>query len=240
MIKRKKKQKNNEFDNFDEFATNYRTIHNESIKISGETSEYFAEFKIKWLKQNAEMEDFKFLDFGCGDGTLGEYFLKYFSDKATYDGVDISQESIRVANEKQLSGPAFHSFNGTVLPFEDNTFDYCMAACVFHHIDHSLHEQILQEIRRVLKKGGKFYLWEHNPHNPITRKVVAECEFDKDCVLLTPKYSKNIMKKTGFDSVKNEFVIFMPRKNFMKPFLFIENYLTGVPIGAQYITTAVK
>jgi ubiquinone/menaquinone biosynthesis C-methylase UbiE len=240
MTKRKNKQKQNEYDNFDEFAKNYRTIHSDNIKISGESSEYFAEFKIKWLKQNVEKEDFKFLDFGCGDGALGEYFVKYFNDKATYDGVDISQESINIANEKQLKGIVFQSFNGSELPFEDNTFDYCMAACVFHHIDHSLHEQILHEIKRVLKKGGKFYLWEHNPHNPITRKVVAECEFDKDCVLLKPKYAKDMMNKVGFASVKNEFVIFIPRKDFLKPLLFIENYLTGIPIGAQYITTAVK
>jgi ubiquinone/menaquinone biosynthesis C-methylase UbiE len=115
-----------------------------------------------------------------------------------------------------------------------------MAACVFHHIDHSLHLEVLNEIKRVLKKGGKFYLWEHNHHNPVTRKVVAECEFDKDCVLLKPAYSGKLMKKAGFASVTNDYVIFMPRKNFLKPFLFIENMLSGVPIGAQYVMTAVK
>jgi len=227
------------FDNFDEFARNYRNIHNENIKISGEDSDYFAEFKIKWLKKKSKEKNIKFLDFGCGDGTLARWFYNYFPN-SSYDGVDISQESINVANERNIPKANFKTFDGHILPYENNSFDSCMAACVFHHIEHNLHSQILEEIRRVLKPGGKFYLWEHNPHNPITRKVVAECEFDKDCVLLKPSYSKSLLKGAKFSKVANNYVIFMPRSKAFKPFVSMEKFLTAVPIGAQYVMIATK
>ena len=34
---------------FDNFSQNYTKIHNQNIKISGESSEYFSEYKVKAL-----------------------------------------------------------------------------------------------------------------------------------------------------------------------------------------------
>lgn len=231
--------KERKFDNFDEYAKDYRTIHNENIQISGESSEYFAEFKIKWLQKNIKETHFTFLDFGCGDGTLADWFVKYFPN-AQYFGIDISDESIKIAQLKNLKNTEFHTFDGIKIPFPDQYFNYSIAACVFHHIDHSLHPQVLDEIKRVLKPNGSFFLWEHNPLNPITRKVVSECIFDKDCVLLKPSYSETIVRSAKFNNYKSDFVIFMPRKSIFKPFLFMENWFKKIPIGAQYILTAIK
>jgi SAM-dependent methyltransferase len=232
-------ENNRKFDDFDSFAQDYRTIHTENIKISGESSEYFAEFKLKWLSEKVDNKAFQFLDFGCGDGALAQWFYQYFP-QAHYFGVDISAESIAVAKNKNIKGAQFEVFDGIKLPFPDNTFDSCMAACVFHHIDASLHGEVLKEILRVLKPQGIFYLWEHNPYNPITRKVVAACEFDKDCVLLTPKYAKSIIKGGHFSEFKMNYVIFMPRSSFFKRILGIEKYFSAVPLGAQYVLSASK
>jgi ubiquinone/menaquinone biosynthesis C-methylase UbiE len=228
------------FDDFDQFAEDYREIHTKSISISGETSEYFAEFKLKWLSKKVSRESvFTFLDLGCGDGIFTQWFFKYFPN-ANYLGVDISAASIEIANKREIKGAFFQTYDGINIPFETDSIDYCIAACVFHHIDHSLHSQVLNEIHRVLKVGGKFYLWEHNPNNPVTRKIVAECEFDKDCELLKPSYSKNLINNGTFKSSSIDFVIFMPRGKFFNHFLFLEKYMRSIPIGAQYVLTAVK
>lgn len=232
-------ENNRKFDDFDSFAQDYRTIHTENIKISGESSEYFAEFKLKWLSEKVDNKAFRFLDFGCGDGALAQWFYSYFP-ASQYEGVDISSESIAVAQSKGIEGAKFSVFDGIKLPFPDNSVDICMAACVFHHIDASLHPLVLDEILRVLKPQGVFYLWEHNPYNPITRKVVAACEFDKDCVLLTPKYAKSIIKGGRFSGFSMDYVIFMPRSPFFKRILGIEKYFSSIPLGAQYVLRAIK
>ena len=41
------------FDDFDDFAADYRQIHNESIKISGTDSDYFSEQKVEEVKKNS-------------------------------------------------------------------------------------------------------------------------------------------------------------------------------------------
>ncbi len=40
----------------------------------------------------------------------------------------------------------------------------------------------------VLKKKGRVYIFEHNPYNPVTRYLVATCEFDRDAVLFKKKF----------------------------------------------------
>ena len=111
---------------------------------------------------------------------------------------------------------------------------------VFHHIEHSLHLGILKEIYRVLKKRGRFYNFEHNPNNPLTRKVVKECPFDEDAVLLKPSYHKTIIGKSDLNLEKLSYTLFFPRHKFFKLFLPIEKLLSCCPIGAQYYIKATK
>ena len=44
----------------------------------------------------------------------------------------------------------------------------------------------------MLKNDGQLIIFEHNPLNPITRKIVKECEYDEDAILLTPKKNKYV------------------------------------------------
>ena len=37
------------FDQFDEFALDYREVHSKNVRLSGADSHYFAEMKVKWL-----------------------------------------------------------------------------------------------------------------------------------------------------------------------------------------------
>jgi len=228
------------FDNFDEFAKDYRKTHDDAIKISGGDSSYFSEYKIiELLKFENPQKAIQVLDFGCGDGNSSMYIRKYFPE-ANIFGVDVSEESVSMAKKKEIRNSSFTAFDGLKLPYKDEEFDVVFTSMVFHHIEHKLHNAILKEIYRVLKKGGRFYNFEHNPNNPLTRKVVRECVFDEDAVLLKPSYNKNVTKNNGFKVEKLNYTLFFPRQQIFNFFHKIEPMLSWLPVGAQYYIKAVK
>ncbi len=231
--------KERKFDEFDQFADNYRNIHNNTLKLSGAESDYFSLHKIEIIKFENNSKPIKFLDFGCGDGNSSNHFNKLMP-QSNYYGIDVSEKSIEVANARKSESNSFTHFNGYIIPFENDFFDVIFAANVFHHIHFDLHENLFKEIHRVLKKGGKFYLFEHNPWNPITRHIVNTCPFDEDAVLLNPIYSKKTFKKLNFKSVNINFILFFPRTKFFKPFLSTEKKLKKIPLGGQYYALSVK
>jgi ubiquinone/menaquinone biosynthesis C-methylase UbiE len=230
-----------QFDNFDQFAQDYRDIHNENIKISGADSEYFAEYKILEIKEIEDItSSLRILDLGCGDGISAVFFNQHFP-KSNYLGIDVSEESIEVARQRQVANASFDAYDGYTIPQPDETFDMAFIACVLHHINFDNHAQVLKEVRRVLKKGGRLYIFEHNPYNPVTQKIVKDCPFDDDAVLLSPPYSRRLLQKVvGFAKTNIRYTIFFPRKGFFKKLLFLEKYMNWIPMGGQYFTRSVR
>jgi len=234
------KENSNSFDNFDQFATDYRQIHNDNIKLTGADSHYFSEFKVKWLKNYYRSQKVDhILDLGAGDGTCLNYFSQYFPD-ARLKGIDVSELSIEEAALKKIPNAEVLAYDGNEIPFKDNQFDLILVATVMHHIRFELHPGLMKEALRVLKPGGKIFIVEHNPHNPVTMHMVNTCPFDEDAVLLKPAYTKSLLQKTGFRNVKNHFTLFFPRGGFFKMFHFLEKYLSPVPIGGQYVGVGEK
>lgn len=228
------------FDDFDGFAKDYRDIHNENIKLSGADSDYFSEYKVKEIhRKEAGAKVEHILDLGCGDGNSARFFYQYFHP-VTIEGIDVSAESIVEAQKRQIPDANFGVYDGTQIPYADNSFDICLIATVLHHIRFEHHPGLLAEVRRVLKPGGRLYIFEHNPWNPVTRKVVDNCVFDKDAVLLSPPYAKKVTKEAGFSKVDNRFTIFFPRTALFRPVLPLEPFFSRIPLGGQYYTRAVK
>ncbi|MDQ6757659.1 MAG: class I SAM-dependent methyltransferase [Bacteroidota bacterium] len=226
------------FDDFDKYAKNYRDIHTANIKISGADSFYFAEMKIKLLQHFERNEHLKILDVGCGDGTTEIFINKYFSEwKIT--AIDISEKSIEEAGNKNINC-VFQVYDGKSIPFEDESFDIVFMAGVLHHVDFSLHNDLIKQIKRVLKNEGRLYLFEHNPFNPLTKHLVKTCEFDTDAKLLKSSYTKGLLKKNDFKIDKKEFIIFFPRKGILSKFIFLEKYLQWLPLGGQYFIISKK
>ena len=232
--------KKNEFDNFDQFAKEYRDIHNENIKITGADSEYFAQNKVEIVAEYLDKnQSLKLLDFGCGDGISLQLFHKLLPN-IQLAGIDVSSESIAEAAARNLPGAELKPFDGFIIPFEANLFDVVFVANVFHHIDHKNHPQVCAEIYRILKPGGTLFIFEHNPYNPVTRKIVRDCVFDEDAVLLPPPYTIKLLQAAGFLQAKNHFTLFFPRSVVFKPFLSLEKWMRRLPIGGQYFCKAVK
>jgi ubiquinone/menaquinone biosynthesis C-methylase UbiE len=227
------------FDNFDEFAKDYRRLHNDNLKITGADSFYFVEQKVLIIKQNEGDKNLCMLDLGCGDGST-ELFVQKHLPGWKVEGIDVSVESIKAANKKNLANAVFQIFNGTEIPFADNSFDVLFVAAVFHHIDFSLHAGLVKEIYRVLKPGGRLYLFEHNPINPFTQYLVKTCDFDKDAKLLGHKYCRRLLTTAGFNNIKIKFILFFPPRGMFLKLNAVANALSWLPLGGQYFSRCIK
>jgi ubiquinone/menaquinone biosynthesis C-methylase UbiE len=225
---------------FDKFALSYRDMHAKNISASGESPEYFAEYKIKdvadELARSDAPQDLKLLDFGCGIGGSIPWFRRYLPG-AALTGVDVSRASLDVAAERFPDAATYVAFDGRTLPFPDASFDVVFTACVFHHIPHDNHEPLLADIRRVLKPGGRFFIFEHNPRNPLTVHAVQTCPFDENALLIDAAVVAKRLSAAGFTRMRTVYRIFFPRS--LRFLRFLEPLLAAVPFGAQYYIRAV-
>lgn len=227
-------------DNFDQFAKDYDDVHAETLDISGADRDYFSMYKIEEVARHEDISSsLCMLDFGCGDGNSVKY-MRHFFKNADLNGTDVSELSIEEARGKNIEGASFKSYDGETLPFESNSMDVVFTSMVFHHISFDRHNDLLAEIKRVLKPGGRFYIFEHNPLNPVTRKIVSECEFDHDAILLPHEYTKQLIEQRGFTSQKLWFTLFLPRHWIFRWALFTERLIQWLPLGAQYYIRAIK
>lgn len=172
------------------------------------------------------------LDFGCGSKPYKGVFTKVSS----YIGVDLKIEG-REENHKYID----KFYDGKTIPFEDETFDSLLSTEVLEHVFNV--EDILKEINRVLKKGGKAlittpFMWE-------------EHEMPYDFARYTTPALFHLYEKNGFKVIENRkagnnieviaqfslnyFKNIMPkneilRQIFLLPFIFIFN-VTGLIFG---------
>ena len=225
---------------FDQFAGDYRHIHTENIsKVSGTDSEYFTEYKIREIKDREKVCPSMWLDLGCGDGLSAKFVNRYYPD-TRYIGIDVSDVSIKEASASGFPSAEFLLYDGKRFPFPDNTFDVVFSACVFHHIMPEDRDGILDECYRVLKPGGKLIIFEHNTYNPVTRKIVKDCIFDNNAILLKDKDFRIQIKSHGFKNLIRRFTIFFPRKAPFKGLIKLERYLGWCMFGGQYYIDAEK
>lgn len=226
---------------FDRFADEYRQMHTANIRASGESPEYFAEYKIadvaKLLPAGRYPDGPSVLDFGAGVGASVPYFRRYFP-RARLTCLDVSRKSLALGASQHPSEADFVHFDGTRIPFPDGHFDLAFLACVLHHIPHGEHVGILRELHRVLRPSGTLVVFEHNPYNPLTVHAVNTCPFDENAVLLKPQELRSRVAAAGFAAPSVRFRIFFPRM--LRALRRLEPAMTWIPFGAQYFVYASK
>ena len=221
---------------FDRFATNYREMHSANLGLSGEEPTYFAEYKVREVARClGDAKARRILDFGCGIGGSIPFFQKYFSDSKLL-GIDISKESLRQAELIYRPYAEFRHLTDGDFPVEQNSCDVAFAACVFHHIPPAEHATSLENIRNSMTANGEFFLFEHNPLNPLTLHAVNTCPFDADAILIRGSEMVRRVQAAGFKDVRLRYCTFFPKA--LSLFRALEPYLSWLPLGAQYYVRA--
>lgn len=125
-------------------------------------------YRHKRILQNIRIEDTgTALDLSCGDGQFLRMLHVLKSQLALF-GIDISSFDIKKA-KKELSFGNFNIGNVEKLNFEDESFNVVFSILSLHHYEKP--EKIFEEVRRVLKKDGSFYLIDIFPKFRIIQKL---------------------------------------------------------------------
>ena len=98
------------------------------------------------------------LDVGCG---TGENAIFYAQNKFAVSGVDFSEEAIEQARSKAKDRNVrvdFRVGNALGMNFKANTFDYVIDSGLFHTFDDTQRPKFRDEIARVLKPGGVYFM----------------------------------------------------------------------------------
>lgn len=144
-------------------------IRNIKNLVSGEIDIALRRRAFEILRELSIYNQGKVLDAGCGWGyylDLIVRFKKIFKkNRLRLVGLDNDRESIEIAKTR-LKGEKVKIVYGDItdLPFPSNNFDVVILSEVLEHIDDDL--KALEEIRRVLKNGGKLILTVPNKSYP--------------------------------------------------------------------------
>jgi SAM-dependent methyltransferase len=219
---------------FDQFAGDYKKLLDQSISFSGEGSEYFFEYKAKYLARTFSPEfSGRVLDYGCGVGALSK-FIKTEMPGAEINGYDVSSEAISRVDPALLRQGLFTCDQSQLA----SDYDLIVVTNVMHHVVPEARQAVVTELAGRLAGGGKLVILEHNPINPGTRLVVARCAFDEGVILLSPHEVSGYFSAAKLRQVRRDYIVFMPRfLSWLRP---LEHWLAWLPLGAQFTVIGEK
>jgi SAM-dependent methyltransferase len=214
---------------FDAHAENYHDDHARSLSSSGEDPEYFHRYKLGCIERLGLSNSARILDYGCGIGNVTVHLARQFD---TVHGFDPSRRSLDMCKERVPSA----ILHETEQALPEGYFDAAVLSGVLHHIKPADRKTLLRHVYRTLRPGGRVIVFEHNPINPLTRKVVRDCPFDDDAILLWPWEIPQLLINSGFYAPKLDYIVFFPKMlAALRP---LEPRMRGLFIGAQTMTVA--
>jgi 2-polyprenyl-3-methyl-5-hydroxy-6-metoxy-1,4-benzoquinol methylase len=219
---------------FDTFAANYQDLVSDSVRITGESSDYFAAYKAGYIARRiAPRQGDRVLDYGCGVGLLSMHLRKRLPG-IQVDGFDVSQDSIDRVDATLRSQGTFTS-NPHAL---GQAYDVIVLANVLHHVPPAERRELLRQVTSRLADSGRIIVFEHNPINPLTKWAVSQCPFDEDAILLPIRETRNYFQRDQFPMIICDYIVFFPR--WLQRLRPLEPSLRWCPFGAQYAVVATR
>lgn len=113
-------------------------------------------FSNNWVNIG-DIKNKKVLDIGCGFGWFELDVIK--KNVKEIDGIEISELDLKPAKENIKDKRAVFKVGGALeLPFKNGYFNTVVAWEVIEHIPKNTEDVMFEEVYRVLKRGGVFYL----------------------------------------------------------------------------------
>lgn len=143
----------------------YRELCPNIKRNEGERAQAHAEATFHAFERVHAKEKFatpaRYLDFGCGDGSISREFGKLIRAGETH-GVDILARSSPDIQYRQI-------VDGK-LPYPDGYFDFITAFVSLHHVADL--KRAIGELHRVCKPGGYILIKEHDCWNALDSMIV--------------------------------------------------------------------
>jgi len=220
--------------NFDQYTKNYDQLLQEQTGFFSKDDDYFARYKVELAKACIKNPVKRILEYGCGIGRNIPFLKAAFPD-ADVVGSDISPASLEVAMKQQ---PDVQFFLEDDLAPRKSEFDLIFVAGVFHHIPPSQRGDAAMLLASRLTAHGEAIVFEHNPYNPVTRRIVSNCAYDADAVLLKPSELMALLSEAGLRGAAQGYCLFIPPS--LNKLLWLEPKLKWLPLGGQYFVHAAK
>lgn len=138
------------------------------------------------------------LEIGCGRGETSKEILRRFGVRLT--AIDLDGKQIALAR-KTLAGEEAELVRADArsLPFKDGRFDCAIEMFTLVHIRD--YPKVLEEVSRVLRKGGSFFLMDQSMYLlwPLSRLL----PFDHFDGKFTKGTMERELKGAGFEIVKD-------------------------------------
>jgi len=216
---------------FDDYAEDYESLLKGQLGFFDGQRDYFSEYKVRVVRQNTEDQAPRILDFGTGIGLTLPFVKKWFPDSEVHAS-DISEASLYHVRKQ-------HPYI-TVVADSDlgaGQYDLILVATVIHHVAPELRPDLFRRLEGMLRPGGRIWVFEHNPLNPVTQRMVSTCPFDEDAVLIGAGSLKRLIaKETNLAVTGSGYTLFFPQAlAAMRP---LEPYLRWLPLGGQYYVVA--
>jgi ubiquinone/menaquinone biosynthesis C-methylase UbiE len=220
-------------EDFDQYRETYDQAVNKAIAFSGLTVDKFTAAKahdlIQLIKSHFEApKDIAVLDVGCG---IGNYHPQLVPEVGSVTGIDVSQACIERARTRNPS-VTYDTYEGEQLPYADHSFSLAYCICVVHHVPPASWQRFASELARVVKPGGMVVVYEHNPWHPLTRKVVSDCAFDRDAVLIAMPRMRDLLRNAGCQTVSTKSILTLPPGYAI--FEHLDPLFSRLPFGSQY------
>lgn len=173
---------------YDKIASAYSTGH-------------FAHF---WIEEfdfyKSNLDGKKVIDLGCGAGRDAAVFCENGYD---YMGIDASDGMLKVASQRVPKGK-FKKMDFSRTIFGDGEFDGFWAAASFLHIPKKDIARVLQEAKRIIKKGGLGFV-SVKEKNGVEDGMIDEKKYgglSRYFSFYDQTEFKNILEQNGFSVIK--------------------------------------
>lgn len=110
------------------------------------------------LERHIKLQNIRILDWGCGPGRVIRHLPMVVGGGCEFYGTDYNAKSIEWCTQN-LTGISFNNNSLEArLPYADNFFDVVYGISIFTHLSEPMHYGWYNELSRVLKPGGLFFL----------------------------------------------------------------------------------
>lgn len=220
--------------NFDQFAGNYENILKNQLAFFESDRDYFSSYKVNLI---GEFSTFSLvtsvLDFGCGVGLSLPFLARAFPEATVY-ATDLSEGSL---DKVVKNYPFARCLKNEGL--DEYRFNLIFVSCVLHHVESCARVGLIKRLINLLSLNGLLFIFEHNPLNPLTRKIVSNCPFDDGVELLRYRETRLLIEQNeSLDFLGGGHCLFFPYA--LKLFRPLEKWLRWLPLGGQYFVVGKK